>query len=141
MLCDRMTCNDHMVSIFRHGINNDNIGPIAKASFEETPEMFLNAAKYAELDTMRGVSANVMCGQEGYFGTSAFQIILDYEKITQLKADDLVENNIEKMIETGFGGYANVDDKCSIQNLKIHNNMSSIKPVDMGDDDDYDMDN
>jgi DNA-directed RNA polymerase II subunit RPB1 len=141
MLCDRMTCNDHMVSIFRHGINNDNIGPIAKASFEETPEMFLNAAKYAELDTMRGVSANVMCGQEGYFGTSAFQIILDYEKITQLKADDLVENNIEKMIETGFGGYTNVDDKCSIQNLKIHNNMSSIKPVDMGDDDDYDMDN
>jgi hypothetical protein len=26
---------------FRHGINNDDIGPIAKASFEETPEMFL----------------------------------------------------------------------------------------------------
>ena len=28
------------ISIFRHGINNDNVGPIAKASFEETPEMF-----------------------------------------------------------------------------------------------------
>ena len=37
VLCDRMTCNDKMVSIFRHGINNDDIGPIAKASFEETP--------------------------------------------------------------------------------------------------------
>ena len=52
-----------MISIFRHGINNDNIGPIAKASFEETPEMFLKAARHAELDIMRGVSANVMCGQ------------------------------------------------------------------------------
>ena len=31
VLCDRMTCNDKMVSIFRHGINNDDIGPIAKA--------------------------------------------------------------------------------------------------------------
>jgi DNA-directed RNA polymerase II subunit RPB1 len=34
LLCDRMTCNHKMVSIFRHGINNDNIGPVAKASFE-----------------------------------------------------------------------------------------------------------
>ena len=47
LLCDRMACNDKMVSIFRHGINNDNIGPIAKASFEETPEMFLKAARHA----------------------------------------------------------------------------------------------
>ena len=45
-----------MVSIFRHGINNDDIGPIAKASFEETPEMFLRAARHAELDLMTGVS-------------------------------------------------------------------------------------
>ena len=49
-----------MVSIFRHGINNDDIGPIAKASFEETSEMFLKAARHAELDEMRGISANVM---------------------------------------------------------------------------------
>ena len=33
LLCDRMTYNSKMVSIFRHGINNDNIGPVAKASF------------------------------------------------------------------------------------------------------------
>jgi DNA-directed RNA polymerase II subunit RPB1 len=77
MLADRMTASAKMVSIFRHGINNDDIGPIAKASFEETPEMFLKAARHAELDEMRGVSANVMCGQEGYFGTSSFQVLLD----------------------------------------------------------------
>ena len=50
-----MTYNYKMASIFRHGINNDNIGPLAKASFEETPEMFIKAAKHAELDIMRGV--------------------------------------------------------------------------------------
>ena len=44
LLCDRMTASIKMVSIFRHGINNDDIGPIAKASFEETPEMFLKAS-------------------------------------------------------------------------------------------------
>ena len=140
MLCDRMTCNDSMISIFRHGINNDDIGPIAKASFEETPEMFLNAAKYAELDTMCGVSANVMCGQQGYFGTGAFQVILDYEKISQLKADDYEKHNVEDIIKEGFDGYTNVEDKCSISKIKINNNISNIKQVDMGDDDDYDYD-
>ena len=43
-----MTCNEKTVSVFRHGINNDDIGPIAKASFEETPEMFLKAARHAK---------------------------------------------------------------------------------------------
>jgi DNA-directed RNA polymerase II subunit RPB1 len=139
MLCDRMTCNDTMVSIFRHGINNDDIGPIAKASFEETPEMFLNAARHAMLDNMRGVSANVMCGQEGYFGTSAFQVILDYDKITQIKAEDFVEDNAEQIIESGFEGYLNVEDACSIEKLTINNNAMNIKPSDMGVDDGYDM--
>ena len=138
MLCDRMTCNDDMVSIFRHGINNDNIGPIAKASFEETPEMFLNAARHAELDTMRGVSANVMCGQEGYFGTSAFQVILDYDKITQIKADEWEEEDTEAVIEKGFEGYTNTDDMCSIDKLSIA--TSNIKAADMGADDGYDVD-
>ena len=81
VLCDRMTNTAGMVSMFRSGINNDDIGPIAKASFEETPEMFLKAAKFAEIDPMRGVSANIMCGQEGYFGTNSFDLILDLDKL------------------------------------------------------------
>jgi DNA-directed RNA polymerase II subunit RPB1 len=128
-----------MVSIFRHGINNDNIGPIAKASFEETPEMFLNAARHAELDTMRGVSANVMCGQEGFFGTSAFQIVLDYEKITQIKAEEMMTENTEDIIENGFEGILLKDDACSIDKISINNNAGNIKPVDMGVDDGYEL--
>ena len=83
-----MTCNDKMVSIFRHGINNDDIGPIAKASFEETPEMFLKAARHAELDIMKGVSANIMCGQQGYYGTSAFKVLADIELISKTLSDN-----------------------------------------------------
>ena len=80
MLCDRMCATEKMVSIFRHGINNDDIGPIAKASFEETPEMFLRAARHAELDLMTGVSSNIMCGQEGYYGTGIFRFYLTLMK-------------------------------------------------------------
>ena len=138
MLCDRMTYNSKLISIFRHGINNDNIGPIAKASFEETPEMFLKAARHAELDNMRGVSANVMVGQEGLFGTSAFQVLLDIEEMNKLeriveydKKDE--QGEIEKM----FGEVENTDDVCSSNKLMIQNNVINIKSKDSGQDNDY----
>jgi len=137
ILCDRMTCNDSMVSIFRHGINNDNIGPLAKASFEETPEMFLRAARHAELDPMRGVSANVMCGQEGYFGTSAFQVILDMDKITELTAEEWVDDDESLAIQMGFEGLTDSEDPCSITNLTIQNNINNIPTADLGSDDGY----
>jgi DNA-directed RNA polymerase II subunit RPB1 len=139
VLVDRMTHSYKMISIFRHGINNDNIGPIAKASFEETPEMFLKAAKHAELDTFRGVSANIMCGQEGFFGTSAFQVILDIEEMQKLQeVSEYKPMNIEDEIEEFFDdAIDNPQDKCSLNKLTIQNNITSIKVENMGTDDDY----
>jgi len=139
VLCDRMTYTSKMISIFRHGINNDNIGPIAKASFEETPEMFLKAARHAELDTLRGVSANVMCGQEGYFGTSSFQVILDLEEIQKQNAVDETyqPTDEEEEIEKFFGNMS-LEDNCNTSKLAIQNNVINIKAIDMGQqDDDY----
>ena len=139
LLCDRMTFSHKMVSVFRHGINNDDIGPIAKASFEETPEMFLKAARHAELDTMRGISANVMCGQEGMFGTSAFQVVLDINEMSKLKEKIKYEYRDENdMIEKGFGDIETPGDKCSKSALEVHNNVSNIKTVNLGEDNDYD---
>ena len=149
MLCDRMTCNDNMVSIFRHGINNDNIGPIAKASFEETPEMFLNAAKHAEVDIVRGVSANVMCGQEGYFGTSAFQVILDYDKMSNLdletKVDKPANTNTNKNATINAGDelqlsnpdalYTLAKNQCSIDNLTVNMHYNNTTAQDFGEED------
>jgi DNA-directed RNA polymerase beta' subunit len=137
LLCDRMTFTSKMISIFRHGINNDNIGPIAKASFEETPEMFLKAARHAELDTMRGVSANVMCGQEGFYGTSVFQVVLDIEKMKELEDVQAFENpNEEEDIEKMFG-IDDPNDKCSISKLTIQNNVVSIHSSNLGTDNNY----
>ena len=134
LLCDRMTCNDGMVSIFRHGINNDNIGPIAKASFEETPEMFLNAAKHAELDILRGVSANVMCGQEGFFGTNAFQIVLDMDKFSSLP-HHTVDKVSEKEDAYSVVNKNNVG-KCSTHHIKLSEpNMEQLSGIDYGDED------
>jgi len=84
LLCDRMTANKELVAIFRTGILNDDIGPIAKATFEVQTDEFLKAARHGELDTMRGVSANVMCGQTGYYGTHAFNVLVDMPKFRSL---------------------------------------------------------
>ena len=139
ILCDRMTCSDKMISIFRHGINNDDIGPIAKASFEETPEMFLKAARHGELDPMRGVSANVMTGQQGFFGTNAFSCVLDTDAMSQIKAE--VQNLVDEQqeIAAAFKGLAPSDDPCSISNLAIATNVQHIQATDLGKvADDYD---
>jgi DNA-directed RNA polymerase beta' subunit len=139
VLCDRMTFTSKMISIFRHGINKDDIGPIAKASFEETPEMFLKAARHAELDTMRGISANVMCGQEGFFGTSAFQVILDIEEMQRLEVESgYVPVDENTVIEQFFGEAENSEDPCSLSKLSIQNNVISLKVEDTGNDDNYD---
>lgn len=127
LLCDRMTSSFKMISIFRHGINNDNIGPIAKASFEETPEMFLKAARHGELDIMRGVSANVMCGQEGYFGTNCFQVILDLQEMNQLEDESVTTSSEAQDIESLFGKIEDPRDPCNKSNLTVHNNVSGFK--------------
>ena len=128
VLCDRITATKKMVSVFRHGINNDDIGPIAKASFEETPEMFLRAARHAELDPMTGVSANVMCGQEGYFGTGTFQIMLDINQMSKLGDKQLEEKkDIAAML-----GIDSIEGVCSIQNITTNTDSTLIKGKDMG---------
>ena len=141
MLADRMTYSYKPISIFRHGINNDNIGPIAKASFEETPEMFLKAAKHAELDTMRGVSSNVMCGQQGYFGTGMCQVYLDMKEMLTLAEKAPTEDDPQSKIEALFGKVDNPNDPCSTGNLSLYNNTANIATEELGDmDDDYDLD-
>ena len=133
-----MCATNKLVSIFRHGINNDNIGPIAKASFEETPEMFLRAARHAEFDPMRGVSANVMCGQLGNFGTSAFQVVLDMDKMRDVKSKQLKEEK-ELSLQEAFQ-VEDPEDACAKSNIKISQRIGGItQTVPVGDDDDYNI--
>ena len=140
MLCDRMTFSHKLISIYRHGINNDDIGPIAKASFEETPEMFLKAARHAELDTLRGISANVMCGQEGLFGTASFQVVLDINEMLLLKEKYKYEyEDTENIIEDGLiQGLESEIDKCSLRDLTMDSHITSMKITELGVVDEYD---
>jgi DNA-directed RNA polymerase II subunit RPB1 len=137
LLCDRMTCNMNMVPIFRSGLLNDNVGPIAKATFEVHTEVFLQAARHGDFDHMRGVSANIMCGQTGNYGTHSFQLALDMEEMEKHDAFEVKEeeDEIEKMFKLQDG-----NEDCSKGKITIQNNIANIHV--QGDsgicDDDYD---
>ena len=142
MLADRMTCNDKMVSIFRHGINNDDIGAIAKASFEETPEMFLKAAKHGELDNMKGVSANIMCGQQGYYGTNCFKVLIDNDFLMTIKPQETTREEDDSSDTQALLNQINseTNNECSTNSLLIESSVASIKSINNGTSNDYELD-
>jgi len=84
LLCDMMTKNGNMMSIDRFGINRDNIGPLAKASFEETTDQLFKASVFGEKDTLTGVSSNIMLGQIAPCGTGSVNILMDESKLTSI---------------------------------------------------------
>jgi DNA-directed RNA polymerase II subunit RPB1 len=127
LLCDRMTSNRNMVSIFRTGIIEDNIGPVAKATFEVHTEVLLDAARHADFDHMRGVSANVMCGQNGFYGTNAFQLVLDMKEMEQLEDSIAEVKNTEQLIDDMFEGVNKDTDICPRNKIEIDNNISTIR--------------
>ena len=137
LLCDRMTVTKSMVAIFRSGLHNDNIGPIAKATFEVHTEILLHAARHADFDEMRGVSANVMCGQFGYYGTGAFNVILDMKEISKVEANAATIQDENKLIELAFGfKEMSISEGCGF----IQNNISAIHQENEGVcKDNYDM--
>jgi DNA-directed RNA polymerase beta' subunit len=127
LLCDRMTSTQEMTAIYRSGILNDDIGPIAKATFEVHTEVLLDAARHANFDHMRGISANVMCGQYGYYGTNAFNVLLDLNKLTSEK--ELILLNQSDEIEKVLGNVE--DEKCSLENIRIENNINNVSQGNM----------
>lgn len=62
-LVDVMTFRGHLMAITRHGINRVDNGPMLRSSFEETVEILMEAAVFAEADNLKGVTDNIMLGQ------------------------------------------------------------------------------
>lgn len=72
-----MTQRGILTAITRHGINRVDSGPLRKCSFEETVEILLEAAVFAEVDNLKGITENIIMGQLAPFGTGSFEITID----------------------------------------------------------------
>ena len=80
LLVDTMTNRGYLMPMDRHGINKSDRGPLAKCSFEETPDIIARAAIFGELDKVTSVSANIMLGQEVPIGTGSVDVLFDEDK-------------------------------------------------------------
>jgi DNA-directed RNA polymerase II subunit RPB1 len=130
VLADRMTYAKDMVAVYRSGLLNDDIGVIAKASFETHTEMLLNGAKHGLLDNLKGVSANVMTGQPFLGGTNAFQIHIDLKQMESLNTQaTLTAESKSAMdeLEASFAQALNISKgECSQEKIVINNYLSGM---------------
>jgi DNA-directed RNA polymerase II subunit RPB1 len=127
LLCDVMTRFGKLMSIDRYGINKNDIGTLAKASFEETEKILLKAALFGEVDPVTGVSANIMMGQPIRGGTAFSQILLDDQMLIELLKSIDVNKNKGRLEQEEEGDLSRLDeaggqmqDPCSSTQFKMN---------------------
>ena len=77
VLVDLITHRVFLMSMDRHGIKKADIGPLTRASFEESVEQLAKAAIFSQYDALDGVTPNIMIGQIGTFGTGISEVVVD----------------------------------------------------------------
>lgn len=93
------------MAISRHGVNRSESGPMLRASFERTVEVFMEAASFSQYDYLNGVTENVMLGQLGRLGTGMVDLYVDYQKLEN--AMDTIDNSENIMSDAikPYGSY------------------------------------
>jgi len=97
-LCDSMTFGGYLMAVSRHGINKGETGPLLRASFEETVDIFMNAATYSQYDNLDGVTQNIMLGQLAKVGTGSMDLLVDTDKL-----QEAIEVTDDDRVLTGVG--------------------------------------
>jgi len=128
-LCDAMTARGHIMSVNRHGINRTDSGALMRSSFEETVEILVQAAAFSELDTLKGVSENIMLGNLPPLGTNSFKLFLNQPMLERYAIDEP-----EALGNKLFAGMYGEDDSASMvpstpmQSFGGANSPSSFSP-------------
>ena len=133
LLVDVMCRAGRLMSVDRYGINKLDIGPLAKASFEETERILLKAAVFGEMDPVTGVSASIMTGQPIRAGTAFSDIMLDEMAVLRLQkglppaaplgGDD--EGPTQDQVDQELS--LDPNDMCSQSRLRLNINLPKAK--------------
>ncbi|RYY36280.1 hypothetical protein EON62_01855, partial [archaeon] len=107
LLVDVMTFRGRLMPVTRHGINRVDTGPLMRSSFEESCEILMDAAVFAEVDQMRGASGNIMLGQMCPIGTGHFDVLVDEDQLQNaIPLEDLSVTMRGGMVSDIYGGDA-----------------------------------
>ena len=132
LLVDVMCRAGRLMSVDRYGINKLDIGPLAKASFEETERILLKAAVFGEMDPVTGVSANIMAGQPIRGGTAFSDILLDEVALMRLQkglppAMESEQEDTPSQDAIDAQLYQDPNDMCSSNRLRMNISMPKAK--------------
>ena len=130
LLCDKMCQNSDIMAISRFGIKKENIGPLAKASFEETTDQLLEASLFGSFDNIKGVSSNIMVGQIPNCGTGDSIVLLDEELLNTYDDDDKMPTIDEEQENEELDTYFKTSDYCNDIDVKMSLNDVNINSED-----------
>ncbi|MDR3206152.1 MAG: DNA-directed RNA polymerase subunit A'' [Candidatus Methanoplasma sp.] len=83
LVADLMTNDGYVKAIGRHGVSGKKSSVLARAAFEITAAHLLHAAMVGEVDSLEGVTENIIVGQPVTLGTGAVNLIYTPRKEAQ----------------------------------------------------------
>ena len=128
VLIDKMCHKGRVMSVDRYGINKNDIGPLAKMSFEQTAEIAMNAAEFGERDPCLGISSKVMLGAPIKAGTGFSELLFDESAAIKLATTTPDQHPAPARGPAGYTGdeiedalYGEEDDdECAVENIHMH---------------------
>ncbi len=129
LLLDKMCHKGRVMSVDRYGINKNDIGPLAKMSFEQTEDIALRSAIFADRDPVLGISANVMLGAPIRAGTAFSQIM--YDEVAAIKLAESTPAQrmappagpvryTDEQLDAALYDEEEADDACAPSELRLH---------------------
>lgn len=80
LLAEKMTYRGKPSSITRYTMRTNDVGPLSKATFEQSVDVIQTAAFRGEIDKLDGVSAALVTGNQVKVGTGMMDMMIDWEK-------------------------------------------------------------
>jgi DNA-directed RNA polymerase beta' subunit len=108
LLINSMTILGRITSVSRYGIDRRQVGPLAKACFEQPIDNFLFSATKGEVELLKGVTSNICMGKLNKMGTGMCDLILDTNK---LFIHSIAEEENEIKEATDFENEKQINDK------------------------------
>ncbi len=98
LLADAMTYKGTITAISSNGLGKDGVGPLARASFEQSSDNLSLAGRKGEVETINGISAAIILGQHGQIGSGMMDVytntkMLEKHKFQQDKLPVIEELN------------------------------------------------
>jgi DNA-directed RNA polymerase II subunit RPB1 len=112
VVCDYMTSQGLITSIDRNGVSKIDTDTLARASFEKTVFIFVNAAIFSEVDDLKSVSSKIILGSPFKGGTGLCSVSLDIDMLENSAFDEYKGAKTEKDFNE-LSTYSLIDDVLS----------------------------